>query len=77
MNRDQLRNPTLGNRVWATFTFSLPYNKVVCVRKLFLLQNYEAVDKIFANVERRRMSGHLSTWALGDTAVRPGVIGQV
>ena len=21
-NRDQLRNPTLGNRVWATFTFS-------------------------------------------------------
>ena len=22
-NRDQLRNPTLGNRVWATFTFLL------------------------------------------------------
>ena len=22
-NRDQLRNPTLGNRVWATFTFML------------------------------------------------------
>ena len=21
-NRDQLRNPTLGSRVWATFTFS-------------------------------------------------------
>jgi len=21
-NRDQLRNPTLGNRVWATFTFA-------------------------------------------------------
>ena len=21
-NRDQLRNPTLGNRVWATFTFN-------------------------------------------------------
>ena len=20
-NRDQLRNPTLGNRVWSTFTF--------------------------------------------------------
>ena len=20
-NRDQLRNPTLGNRVWATYTF--------------------------------------------------------
>ena len=26
-NRDQLRNPTLGNRVWATFTlFNLFYN---------------------------------------------------
>jgi len=24
-NGDQLRNPTLGNRVWATFTF---YNKL-------------------------------------------------
>jgi len=24
-NRDQLRNPTLGNRVWATFTFSPTY----------------------------------------------------
>jgi len=23
-NRDQLRNPTLGNRVWATFTFLVP-----------------------------------------------------
>ena len=23
-NRDQLRNPTLGNRVWATFTFQCP-----------------------------------------------------
>jgi len=22
-NRDQLRNPTLGNRIWATFTFYL------------------------------------------------------
>jgi len=25
-NRDQLRNPTLGNRVWPTFTFTLQYN---------------------------------------------------
>ena len=23
-NREQLRNPTLGNRVWATFTFYRP-----------------------------------------------------
>jgi len=24
-NRDQLRNPTLDNRVWATFTFIVSY----------------------------------------------------
>ena len=24
-NRDQLRNPTLGNRVWATFTLLFPF----------------------------------------------------
>jgi len=27
-NRDQLRNPTLGNRVWATFTFLASLIKV-------------------------------------------------
>jgi len=32
-NRDQLRNPTLGNRVWATFSF-LPYSGVA--RKFFV-----------------------------------------
>ena len=30
-NRDQLRNPTLGNRVWATFTFSYFTMTVCCV----------------------------------------------
>ena len=30
-NRDQLRNPTLGNRVWAAFTF-LPSKLSACVR---------------------------------------------
>ena len=33
-NRDQLRNPTLGNRVWATFTFftgnGLPREPALC-----------------------------------------------
>jgi len=28
-NRDQLRKPTLGNRVWATFTFLLTYRESV------------------------------------------------
>ena len=27
-NRDQLRNPTLGNRVWATFTFT--FYRIAC-----------------------------------------------
>ena len=29
-NRDQLRNPTLGNRVWATFTILF----TVCAKKI-------------------------------------------
>jgi len=28
-NRDQLRNPTLGNRVWVTFTFTDMLSKLV------------------------------------------------
>jgi len=31
-NRDQLRNPTLGNRVWATFYHSIDGTGTVCVR---------------------------------------------
>ena len=29
-NRDQLRNPTLGNRVWATFTFFYHITQTEC-----------------------------------------------
>ena len=29
-NRDQLRNPTLGNRVWATFTFIAELCNYMC-----------------------------------------------
>jgi len=28
-NRDQLRNPTLGNRVWVTFTFLLTFTNII------------------------------------------------
>jgi len=31
MIRDQLRNPTLGNQVWATFTFFIPIDIASCV----------------------------------------------
>ena len=30
-NRDRLRNPTLGNRVWATFTFIICTALVLCM----------------------------------------------
>ena len=38
-NRDQLRNPTLGNRVWANFTF-LPFT--YCIGN-------ESVPKVIIN----------------------------
>ena len=31
-NRDQLQNPTLGNRVWATVTFTVLYTWAVCAQ---------------------------------------------
>ena len=37
-NRDQLRNPTLGNRVWATFlTYNNPWRQILHL-KLFMSQ---------------------------------------
>ena len=39
-NRDQLRNPTLGNRVWATFLSQI--YRTVSVKMLFITaQSYE------------------------------------
>jgi len=50
-NRDQLRNPTLGNRVWTTFTFFLTVDYTdllpvffVCVS--YLLLSYIVIAKI-------------------------------
>jgi len=37
-NRDQLRNPTLGNRVWATFTFTF-----LCVQNQILFNSWRDV----------------------------------
>jgi len=38
-NRDQLRNPTLGNRVWATFTFLVSFYTLVKLtfRRIYVL----------------------------------------
>jgi len=43
-NRDQLRNPTLGNRVRATFTFYC--HVIVCVRAIVLAYNIPGVTKL-------------------------------
>ena len=47
-NRDQLRNPTLSNRVWATFSFfidelwvsSLARDNVLCLLPLLAIHSY-------------------------------------
>jgi len=51
-NRDQLRNPTLGNRVWATFTFMqfTPRDaRDEAVRRCELSTGDESVPKIVIN----------------------------
>jgi len=34
-NRDQLRDPTIGNRLWATFTFLIAHGEDVVVGPLY------------------------------------------
>ena len=41
-NRDQLRNPTLGNRVWATITFFTPIAQGTDI----LVRRIAAVDSL-------------------------------
>jgi len=38
-NRDQFPSPTLGDRVWATFTF-YPYGKVTYTRKVYYVSAF-------------------------------------
>jgi len=38
-DRDQFRSPTLGDRVWATFTF-YPYGKVTYTRKVYYVSAF-------------------------------------
>jgi len=37
-NRDQLRNPTFGNRIWATFTLFTRNSVKIATRPVFLMQ---------------------------------------
>ena len=51
-NRDQLRNPTLGNRVWATFNFYSPYRACVCVEDLLQLIRDTENDDLTCALQR-------------------------
>ena len=52
-NRDQLRNPTLGNRVWATFTFTFsPYLRRLL---LFYRNDYKVFGFRVPDIIRRRL----------------------
>jgi len=62
-NRDQLRKPTLGNRVWATFTFyllSLSLKFVACL--LVRVRVAEAPSNLrhFFVVESRNITANVS-----------------
>ena len=77
-NRDRLRNPTLGNRVWATFTFFtgswtyfLFYILFIlgCVRTP-LVQAWLRAATRTNNTENRAVSElHVYTWAEHVTGV--------
>ena len=45
-NRDQLRNPTLGNQVWATFTFNLP----ITTNDHYIIQNLLPTTSLQCNI---------------------------
>ena len=50
-NRDQLRNPTLGNRVWATFTFYLLHIVLFsCIAAVWRLLLVEYVTFCYGDV---------------------------
>ena len=47
-NRNRLRNPTLGNRVWATFTFSPSDETELCLAMSSERLNAHAADAVEA-----------------------------
>jgi len=60
-NRDQLRNPTLGNRVWATFTF---YYTIRCdTRRYFNVRS--KADMSHMRVARLSCSQTACDWMTG------------
>jgi len=60
-NRDQLRNSTLGNRVWATFTFLLGWmnywkkNLPIPAKSVYLLASYAGAI-FYPNVQEQLLA---------------------
>ena len=54
-NRDQLRNPTLGNRVWATFTFFICRSESYSFSASTRLRYFRAVRTTFRLAQQRRV----------------------
>jgi len=49
-NRDQLLNPTLGNRVWATFTFLVPRGGALDLRLTQKTITFKGFDALLERV---------------------------
>jgi len=68
-NRDQLRNPALGNRVWATFTFfaalsSVDFSRICSCNLVMCRQKYwNSMAECYAQqrIWERRCTGMTST----------------
>jgi len=71
-DRDQPRNPTLGNRVWATFTFFLFYTNITVslVQRRSEEQLLEFQRQMPASVEVRKEGSPVSTRASGSVILR-------
>jgi len=62
-NRDQLRNPMLGNRVWAIFTFFTQSPEEIWRAILFCplhLQTVATVPRKFSHISSKRLSSTFS-----------------
>ena len=56
-NRDQLRNPTLGNRVWATFAFT--FYIAYCPHSRLAARQPYALISVLAGLLKRRLAGRI------------------
>ena len=61
-NRDQLRDPTLGNRVWATFTFFLLCQRGICSCHVFVCPSFRASQACSVWKRPDELSWLLALW---------------